>query len=227
VAGNFEVVMNGVCVPGQEPATVRANVARLFKTTPDKVAALFSGQLVVIKRGLDEATAVKYQAALRQAGAMAQVREAAPQPSPAASLPTSGDGTMTIAEPGAILATPSEVVAPQFDLSAFSVAEVGAVLAEPEVVPEVTFDLSGIAVAEVGVLLKEPEEVPEPVISLPQVEIAEPGAILAEEEEVVPLVVDVSAFSMAELGAQLSEESAVPEPQIDISKLGIAAPEEH
>ncbi|MCU1717499.1 DUF805 domain-containing protein [Pseudomonas sp. 5P_3.1_Bac2] len=68
----FKVLFSGELVPGAQLEVVQANLARLFKADPARIAALFSGKPVEIKRGLSEAQAEHYLKALHQAGANAR-----------------------------------------------------------------------------------------------------------------------------------------------------------
>ena len=72
---SYDVLFYGVVKPGHDPEQARNNLATLFKTERGKVDPLFSGGEVVIKRGVDEATAKRYQAAFAQAGLVCQLRE--------------------------------------------------------------------------------------------------------------------------------------------------------
>ena len=97
----FNIVFSGELVAGADPARVRENLAKVFKMDLGKVEALFSGKPVVIKKDADQATAMKFRAVLRQAGAQCEmvplgepesVEAAAPppaaaEPAPAAALP--------------------------------------------------------------------------------------------------------------------------------------------
>lgn len=97
----FHVVFAGQLVKGADPDTVKANLGRLFKMDAARVEKLFAGQPVVLKKDADQATAMKFRAALKQAGAECvlkpldeEVIEAAPAPAvatpsaaPAASAP--------------------------------------------------------------------------------------------------------------------------------------------
>lgn len=69
----FQVAFEGRIAPGAELSEVKSQLARLFKTDPAKVEPLFSGTRVVIRRNLDEATALKYVQAMKLAGALAEV----------------------------------------------------------------------------------------------------------------------------------------------------------
>lgn len=81
---NFEVAFSGQIVAGADLALVKVKVAALFKTDVAKIEHMFSGARVVIKKGLDNATAVKYQAAMKSAGAICDVRDASMAETPAA-----------------------------------------------------------------------------------------------------------------------------------------------
>ena len=68
-AARYKIVFDGQLMPEMSLDTVKANLARLFRSAPDKIDALFSGAPVALKRDLAEAEADKYLAALQQAGA--------------------------------------------------------------------------------------------------------------------------------------------------------------
>ncbi|GAA4649204.1 hypothetical protein GCM10023116_14780 [Kistimonas scapharcae] len=88
MTATYDLIFSGEINDNVEETQVRKNVAALFKASPAQVEKLFSGKTVVLKNGLDEATAKKYQAALKKAGAICQLRpkqtenEAAPHPKP-------------------------------------------------------------------------------------------------------------------------------------------------
>lgn len=198
---SFDIVFNGVMVPGSDPAQVKRNLAALFKTEVAKVEPLFSGRRFVIKKGLDEATALKYQQALREAGAIVQVENATsvtPPVNPEQTAPAAEkDGLQaTVDPPGVVLVEPAKVEPPVIDTSGLSLDPPGVTLVPPAVVPELAVDLSGLSMAE-------------------------PGVVLVEHPEVEELVVDVSALSLAEPGVRLVEHVPVPAPDIDTSRLAL------
>lgn len=67
----FKIVFSGELMPDASLETVKDNLARLFKSEPGKIDALFGGRPVVLKRELPEAEAERYLTALLQAGANA------------------------------------------------------------------------------------------------------------------------------------------------------------
>ncbi|HEX5056417.1 MAG TPA: hypothetical protein VFX02_07950 [Gammaproteobacteria bacterium] len=138
----YQVVFEGK-LTGELPLDeVKRNLSVLFKMKAEQVDALFSGKPVVIKRDIDQATALKYQAAFKKAGAMCAVlsdaaentgQRAKPQP---ASTPASASnasrsigGTANPKDRGGRMAGKDivNIAIPQ-DLSGLSMAEAGAVL---------------------------------------------------------------------------------------------------
>lgn len=82
---DYGVVFAGQLREGVRPEEARANLARLLRIEdPARLDRLFSGKPVVIKKGLDADQARRYEAALRQAGVVCELRRAAPaSPAPA------------------------------------------------------------------------------------------------------------------------------------------------
>ena len=70
----FEVAFSGRISDGANPAEVKAKIGKMFNADETKLAALFSGKRVVIKKNLDKATAAKYKTAFTRAGAECDVR---------------------------------------------------------------------------------------------------------------------------------------------------------
>ena len=88
----YNIVFEGEIVAGAKIEAVKQNLAKLFRMEPAKVEALFSGKKVVLKKDADQATAMKFRAALKQAGAqckMLVVGEPEPASAPAAAKPES------------------------------------------------------------------------------------------------------------------------------------------
>ncbi|MBO3277581.1 DUF805 domain-containing protein [Pseudomonas schmalbachii] len=105
-ATRYKIVFDGALMPQTPLQTAKENLARLFKSDPAKVDALFSGQPVVLKRDLSEDEAEKYLRALHSAGANARKEadrlaglslvETEDHPSPArATAPTADAQRMT------------------------------------------------------------------------------------------------------------------------------------
>jgi len=222
--GFFEVVFDGRLVPGRELADVKATVASLFKAKPESVERLFSGQPVTIKKDLDYQGALRYLAALKEAGALARLKQQEGGPSTAHKA---SDG-WSLAPAGTDLLglRPAPPVPPKIDLSAYALAPVGADMGEPQPVEPVQVgDLSAITLAAVGADLGSPREdiaLPEPDLS--DLSMAEVGATLGAPRAVVPVKVgDLSGITMAEVGATLDTSKKTPPPpppKTDHLKLG-------
>jgi len=235
MSGNtFEVVFDGKLVEGASVDQVKQNVATLFRVEVAKVERLFSGERVVIKKGIDEAAAKKYQLALLKAGAVCTVADSA-QPAKAQAAPAAAENVAPAAGAGEGESAPEMspegvgltkyVVkpAPQTlgELDAAAVDEPGVVLVKHQEVPPPQIDTSALSVDQPGATLTEHQEVPEPAVDISGFSMAEPGADIGEASEEEELEVDTSGLSMDEPGVVLIEGEEVPEPEIDISKLSV------
>ncbi|HHJ4328373.1 TPA: hypothetical protein ACQJWO_005688, partial [Klebsiella pneumoniae] len=68
----YKIVFDGQLMPDTSVEQARERLARLFKSDPERIAALFSGAPATIKRDLSHAEAEQYLQVLRQAGALAR-----------------------------------------------------------------------------------------------------------------------------------------------------------
>jgi len=82
----FRILFEGKIKDGEDLEKVKAKLARLFKKDEAKIASLFSGSPLVIRKGLDYPTAQKYKIAIERAGGLCRVDEATgtEKPAPAA-----------------------------------------------------------------------------------------------------------------------------------------------
>lgn len=155
MGARFDVLFAGQLLEGCDAATVRLNLGRLFKADDATLDKLFSGKPQILKRDADEATARKYQQALENAGARAELRPcaqvaAAPAPAPAAAATQSGleltpAGTEVLAPGERADAAPVTVRVPELD-----VAAVGERLAEPAPPAPAAPDTSHLTLGEAG-----------------------------------------------------------------------------
>jgi len=230
----FEVVFSGKLVEGAAPEKVKANVAALFKVEVAKVERLFSGATVSIKKGVDEATAKKYQMALHKAGAITQVvnRDAAaassPKPATAKSAATAKPAAPQGQKPAASateVGLQKSVVKPApagvGELASAAVDAPGTVLVEHQDLPEPQIDTSALSMDQPGVELTEHQEVPEPEVDISGLSMGEEGEVLGQESPFEPLQVDVSGMSMDEPGVTLVEHEEAEKPEIDTSNLSL------
>ncbi len=76
--GRFQVLFSGEVADGANEAAVRQNLARRLGLDGRKVAQLFSGRTVVIRSDLTREAADELQAELAQFGAIARIKDLAP-----------------------------------------------------------------------------------------------------------------------------------------------------
>lgn len=177
----FQVIVNGELVEGFQRDDVIRQVAQLFKTTPDKVVALFSGQQVAVKKGLDAATARKYQQALKAAGLIAHVDGLAPTPATPSAL-----AQASIAAAGETLDRRPAPEAPDIDTSAISIAEPGVTLTQHEAPPTPHIDTSALSLGELGEDVVEHAPVPAPQFDLSAISVAPLGSDIGEKDDTPP-----------------------------------------
>ena len=165
----FEVAFSGQISEGANLDDVKARVGKMFNADDAKLAQLFSGKRIVIKKNIDQATAAKYQTALNRAGAECEVSStggaepvaqvtaaastAAPAESVAAAAPSSTDYETVYdgdVEP-APQTNPLGISGDQIEDLAVSVAPPGSELQDAYVAPEEPdIDLTGFDIAPAG-----------------------------------------------------------------------------
>lgn len=175
----FEVAFSGEIRAGENADDVRARVGKIFNADDTKLAHLFSGKTIVIKKNIDQQTAAKYKAALNKAGAECEIRSMNPaQPVSEPASPSQQSVTQPDAAP-AVAAEPVDygdippppqtdplgITAEQIDDLSVSIAPVGSDLQNDIKQPEAPqIDTSGFEVAPVGstigVAKKEPDPPP-------------------------------------------------------------------
>ncbi len=243
---SFAIAFDGTLVEGARPEQVKANMAKLFKTSLDKVEPLFVGRRVAVKRGLDRETAIKYQAALRRCGAITQVVDlstnkaagatpaqqqaarqrqiAALRARQAAQAKAQAVSTPAVAKPAPVgePADRSKVleVSAAHTLDAVRIDAPERIVQEIEV-PELKVDTSHLSSARVGTLLVEPMPDVDPGIAEMHVGIAPPGAQLVEPSPEEALVVDLAGLSMAAPGTQIIPPTPFEELKVDTSRLSM------
>ncbi len=69
----YKIVFAGMVMDATKPSTVRAEMAKLMRVDPAQLLHLFTGEDVILKKGLSETDAKNYLMALRNIGAIAQM----------------------------------------------------------------------------------------------------------------------------------------------------------
>lgn len=188
----FNVVFAGEMVAGADPAKVRENLAAAFKMDISKVEALFSGKRVVVKKDADQATAMKFRAVMKQAGAVCDLERIGEEaPAPAAETPA----------PAAPAAKPASFAEAPAPVKGGSLETVG------------TIRMGGTGfsgpfeVAPAGADMADKHEGPPPIVpDVSHFSVAPPGADMGQKKEDKPPVTpDISHLSIAPPGSKLSE----------------------
>ncbi|MEX2482617.1 MAG: hypothetical protein WD928_17305 [Gammaproteobacteria bacterium] len=208
-AETFAVIFRGRIVDGADMAAVRANLAKLFKADAARIEKMFSGQAVIIKKGLDAGDAEKYWAALAKAGAVAEVvampattgsspalQSSPPAPSPPAAQ-ASPRGAAVPPPPSTVPEAFANREAPPAALNA-SVAEPGVTLIDYTPPPSPTIATEHLSMAEAGATLVEVEPVPEPDYDLSGLTLDRPGVTLVEPRHVPEPDYDLSGMALVE-----------------------------
>ena len=208
----FNVVFKGEIVPGANAATVRDNVAKLFKANEKVMERLFSGDPIAIKKDVDRAGAMKYRALMKQAGALCYSLDVNVDISKAGSNPA-------LVKPASTpLPTAQQVTAAGNDrLGAhqqtietnWSLAPAGSILIKPREFESIPIpDISGITLADPGVdIIENPEVlVFEPLPDVSKIGLAPVGADVADPKHVEKVVLpDVSGIGLAPVGADVAD----------------------
>lgn len=191
----YEVAFYGEIVEGADLDQVKAKVAAMFKADAAKLAQLFSGKRVVIKKNIDQATANKYQSALQNAGAQCEVKSLA---EPASTQPTGDSAPSTPAQ------QQTQAVSPAAAPASSSARADSNVPAAPETAPlgitanEIS-DL-GASILPLGSNMQEEAKPPAvPDVDLSGLDLAPPGSDLGElkKHETVEIP-DISNLSIVD-----------------------------
>jgi len=178
----FEVAFSGEIADGADLEQVKAKVGQMFKADAAKIAHLFSGKRVVIKKDIDQQTAAKYQAALNKAGALCEVKNlsasiAAPVAETQVSAASATEQVTTdsgnikttapdipVDAPDAPNTDPLHITSADIEDLSMSIAPVGSDMQdEVKEVAEPEVDISGLDMAPVGSDVSDKkEEVPPP-----------------------------------------------------------------
>ncbi len=176
----FEVAFSGRINTGADIDDVKARVGKMFNADGAKLAQLFSGKRIVIKKNIDQATASKYQIALNRAGAECEVNPvdaaAAEEPAKPAVVATQPEGAASAvsvsrefesSDHGEVAPPPQTdplgITGDQIDDLAVSIAPVGSELQDDYQDPdEPDIDVTGIDVAPVGSDLNTAKKEPDP-----------------------------------------------------------------
>lgn len=221
----YNVMFRGDILPGHNLPEVKTRVAALFKLDDAKLAAVFSGKPVVLKKDCDLATAEKIKAALAKVGADSEIKSTAalaqaaapaakPVP-PAAAKPLVPPPATPRPAPAA--PAPASAAAMANDAAGLKVAPVGMVMTEAERAaqrkPPVQVKIDHISLEKRASSFMAADEKPaaqkRPEIQAPDFGIAAAGGDLLKPEEkrvFEELDLDLSNIHLAEVGADMLPE---------------------
>jgi hypothetical protein len=234
----YAVVFSGGILEGFALISVKAHMAKMLKVDATKMASLFSGKPVVIKRTEDKAEALRIGGALKKAGADISVKVIkapvatpaapdTPQQAPMAGTPKARPIPSFELAPnvGNLFEAPPAPAPVNVDISALSLADNdNSPLQVPKVVPKLEVDLSALHVSENdGSPLAARAPLVEKV-QAPDFTLDAPGAVLQTiKDDRVPVNPDVSGISLALPGGDLlnpEERDNTPTPaRPDVSKI--------
>jgi hypothetical protein len=220
----YAVVFSGGILEGFALISVKAHMAKMLKVDATKMASLFSGKPVVIKRTEDKAKALRIGGALKKAGADISVKviKAPVAGTPKARPNPSFDLAPNVGNLFEAAPAPAPV---NVDISALSLADNdNSPLQVPKVAPKLEVDLSALHVSEND---GSPLAAPAPLIEkiqAPDFTLDAPGAVLENiTDDRVPVNPDVSGISLAFPGGDLlnpDERDNTPTPaRPDVSKI--------
>ncbi|MEM1231534.1 MAG: hypothetical protein AAGI15_13415 [Pseudomonadota bacterium] len=221
----YRLLFQGELLEGQHPAVVRKKLRELLKLDDAQLERLFSGDRIVVKKAVDEATAAKYLGAFRKAGAKLRLEEgASASAATAASEPANADAAAP-GPKGAQAAASAEATGPD---SGLSLSPAGSDLLQASertaATPrEVATD--HLSLAEPGAALSDAAtQAASPAHLDIDFDLAEPGALMIDADERAEPAPNVAApdLSLAEPGAAMSRERADPTPSApDTSHLSL------
>jgi pyruvate/2-oxoglutarate dehydrogenase complex dihydrolipoamide acyltransferase (E2) component len=241
----YDIYFTGQLIADIDATQAQKNLAVLFKTTPEKVAHIFSGKPHALKRGIDKAGALKYKAALHKAGMMVafKAHQASNEKTPAAAetkpetsstqaeaapvqtAATQASNTLNLAPTGSDILSASEkkaFIEADIDTSAIKMVSAFMTIESEEKQQPPAPNTSHITVASVGedLLIDKPEPPPPLPLDIDDIELAPAGSPLDElHDDRPPLNPDTSALSIAPTGADILEgvtkKPAPPPPNTD------------
>ena len=183
----FEVAFSGKISDGSNLNEVKAKVGKMFNADDAKIAQLFSGRRIVIKKNIDQAIAAKYKTALNRAGAECEVKPMGRVDAAPASVPEMSTQSAPTAGPAATVASTGSAASIEYESSY-----------DGEVEPPPQTDPLGITGDDI-------EDLP--------ATLAPVGSELQDEYSAIEEPqFDTAAFDIAPVGSDLSDAEKKPDP---------------
>jgi hypothetical protein len=235
----FRLVFRGEVLEGQHPAVVRKRLGEAADFDQVVLDKLFSGRTVVLKREADTATAARFQALFKRAGARLRVLPVqadgdlaqAPEPSAPAQGRGPSDpvpGSLEVLPTGADVLREDERTPWQpreVDTGDLTLEKVRFAAPEDATPVPAAPDVSHLVVAELGENLGPGRGPPDDPVQAPDFDVAEVGEDLGpcRPSEAPPIDLATLQFEVAPVGADLNQRKRPPAPAApDTSHLKIA-----
>jgi len=228
IEGKFNIVFSGRTLPNKPVEEVKQALAVLFKTNIDQIERLFSGNDVTIKKNLDYAQAMKYQSALKKAGALVLIQKLDdgtnvenPATKTSESTPAQPQPTAPKKPNPFLKDDESDKVDKPLENDK-SLGESANVVNEQTEAAVEQGDDGSWSVAAAGEKLPEAEKpapLPEPDLS--ELSLGSSGEMLNTPKPVEKKEVDLSAFSLSEPGL-LAEPKTFEQKEVETSSLSMA-----
>ena len=209
----FDVVFFGILQTGKDKAIVIQNMASLFKSEPDKLAAYFIGGRKVIKGQVNEEVAEKYRAALENVGLVIKVEPCENTENEQREAPgdTEKNSTKSNRQPEQttpVQSNPKQSNSVQSNPDQLSREPEGSLA-----------DITELTVAPVGVdVLEQTTKITaQKIDDISNISMAEPGADIIENPVKTPAqeIADIHGLTLADTGADLITNPE-PKKQTDI-----------
>ncbi|MFK8010457.1 MAG: hypothetical protein AB8B80_00355 [Marinicellaceae bacterium] len=207
----FDVVFKGKFTNKINKEKAILHFSKLFKLSHEKATVFFDGKARTLKKALPMDKASHFRAALKKAGlrvSLSKIQEAESEQS---------KNTMTMAEPGAILANKPFIQPKNYDANQFDLDEVGVTLVKYFPVEKKQYDLKNFQVDEVGSIMDHKPEIPVPELDISNLTLDEVGAVFAEKQDVEPPLFDFEDLDLEEPGKVLPQPEKPKKPEIDTS----------
>jgi hypothetical protein len=223
---HYDIYTTGELLGTTDIAETRSALAKLFKTSEDKIAHLLAGKPQLIKRNVEKTEALRYKAVLHQAGLLVTLKilEAMSTDSAPVSTSVKAESTASnkMASPATTQSNSAETIT-----AGFSLAPTGSDLLndnEKQPIESREIDTSAIKLAAAVFITETAPSTRPPAPDTSHLNLAEVGSLLGAGTEQIPLSVpDVSHLTVADVGASLDEiKSTAIALNPDISGLSLA-----
>lgn len=231
----YSIVFRGDILPGHQLVEVRQRMAQLFKLDDAKLAAVFSGKPVVLKKDCDLATAEKMKAVLNKAGADVEIKSGSPTTAPLAPSSPPKPAATPVAAPRPAPAAAAVVPPPPSRPAVAPAAATPAPAAQPAAAPRPVAPAAagGLKVAGVGQLITEAERAAmrKPPVQVKTDHISlekRASSFMAADEKPAPArrpEIKAPDFGIAALGGDLlkeDEKRVFEELKLDLSGIQLA-----